>query len=85
MNVDEQMSMSTTQGDGFFNPNATTRSPCRSQKKHWSISPFNTITDFGTGKILVKKTQVGGGAPQSITKDIQTNKIIDTHALTTRI
>jgi hypothetical protein len=63
--VDDGQLSNLTATKGF---NESTLSPNRT-KKHWSVSPFNTISDFGTGKIMVKKNHVGGGAPPSIARD----------------
>ena len=54
-------------------------------KKHWSVSPFNTISDFGKGRIMLKKSAVGDGAPPSISKDGKTTVFVDKANLTNRI
>ena len=57
----------------------------KKQKQHWSISPFNTISDFGSGQIMLKQKNVEGGAPPSVANQGDKTIWLDKANLTKKI
>jgi hypothetical protein len=56
------------------------------QKKHWSVSPFNTISDFGNGRIIMKQVYIDADKPKEATlKQGDNTMFIDKGNLTSRI